>query len=171
MKEKWAILGSFWMYIHKTCLGNYLVLKFFWCVMYIQKSAHKCKLDVISQTEFVVQLLSCVQLLQPHGMQHVRLPCPSPSPGACSSSGPWSWWYHPAISSSVVPSPPAFSLSQYQVFFLRSQFFASDGQSIGVSALASVLPMNIQDWFPLGLTGLILQSKGLQLANRYVTAC
>ena len=100
--------------------------------------------------------------LWPHGLQHARPPCPSPTPGACSNSCPLSWWCHPIISSSVVP----FS-SWHQAFpasgsFPLSQLFTSGGQSTGVSVSASVLPMNIQDWFPLGLTGWIsLQSKGL----------
>ena len=98
--------------------------------------------------------------LWPHGLQHSMLPCQSPTPGACSNSCPLSWWYHPPISSSVVPFSSCLLSFPSSVSFPRSQFFASGGQSIGVSALASVLP--IQDWFPLGLTGLIsLQSKGL----------
>ena len=95
--------------------------------------------------------------LWPHGLQFARLPGLSPTPGACSSSCPPSWWCHPTISSA---SLPAFSLSQQSGSFPMSQFFTLGGQSIGVSA--SVFPMNIQDWFPLGLTDLIsLQSKGL----------
>ena len=100
-------------------------------------------------------------ILQPHGLQHARISCPWPTPRACSNSSPLSWWCHPTISSSVV------LFSYLQSFpasgaFLISQFFALGGQSIGVSASASVFPRNIQDWFPLGLTGLIsLQSKGL----------
>ena len=96
--------------------------------------------------------------LQPHGLQHTRLPYPSPTP-ACSNSCPLGWWCYPTISSSVLP------FSCLQSFpasgsFPMNQFFTSDGQNIGASA--SVLPMNIQDWFPLELTGLIsLQSKGL----------
>ena len=97
--------------------------------------------------------------LWPHGLQHTRLPCPSPTPGDNSNSCPSSWWCHPAISSSVV-----LFFSHHQSFpasgsFPVSQFFASGGQSSGVSA--SVLPMNIQDWFPLGLTGWVLQFKRL----------
>ena len=99
--------------------------------------------------------------LEPHGLQHAKLPCGSPTPRACSNSCPSSRWCHPTISSSVV----SFPCLQYLLAsgsFPMSQFFASGGQSIGVSASASDLPMNIQDWFPLGLTGLIsLQSRGL----------
>ena len=91
--------------------------------------------------------------LQPHGLQHTRLPDLSPSPGACLSCCPLSWWCHPTISFSVIPFSclQSFPVSSFQM----SQFFASAGQSIRASASASVLPMNIQDWFPLGLTGLI----------------
>ena len=100
--------------------------------------------------------------LQPHGLQHARLPWPSRSPRVCSNSCPLSWWYHPTIPSSVFPfssCPQSFPASGY---FPVSQLFASGGQNIGASASASVLPVNIQGWFPLGLTALIsLQSKGL----------
>ena len=100
--------------------------------------------------------------LQPHGLQHARLPCPSPTPKACSNSCPSHQWCHPTISSSVIPfssCPQSFPASGS---FQKSQFFTSGGQSIGVSASASVPPMNIQDWFPLAWTGWIsLQSKGL----------
>ena len=113
-----------------------------------------CSLSV----EFSFSLMS--DSLQSHGLQHARLPCPSPTPGASSNSCPLHQWCHPTISSSVVPSP-AFGLSQHQGLF-QWVFFSSSGQSIGVSASASVLPMNIQDWFPLGWTSWIsLQSKGL----------
>ena len=88
--------------------------------------------------------------LQPHGLQHARLPCPLPSPGACSNSGPLSQWCHPAISSSVIP----FCLQSFPASgsFPVSQFFTSGGQSIGALASVSVLLVNIQGWFPLGLT-------------------
>ena len=100
--------------------------------------------------------------LQPHGPQHARPPCPSPTPGVYSNSCPLSRWCHPTISSSVVPFSSHLQSFPASGFFQMSQFFTSGGQSIGVSALASVLPMNIQDWFPLGWTGWIsLQSKGL----------
>ena len=90
--------------------------------------------------------------LRPHGLQHVGLPCPSLTPGACSNSCPLSWWCHPTISSSLVFSSCLQSFPASGSFPV-SQFFAPSGQNIGVSASASVLPMNIQDWFPLGLTG------------------
>ena len=93
--------------------------------------------------------------LQPHRLQHARLPCPSPSPGACSNSCPLSQWCHPTISSSVIPFSSCLKSSPASGSLPMSQHFASGGQSIGASASASVLPMNIQDWFPLVLTGLI----------------
>ena len=108
------------------------------------------------------QLLGVSDSLWPHVLQHARLPCPSPTPGVYSNSSPLSRWCHPTISSSVTPfssCPQSFPASgSFQV----SQLFASGGQSIGVSASASVPPMNTQDWFPLGWTGWISwQSKGL----------
>ena len=90
--------------------------------------------------------------LWPHGLQHARPPCPSLTPGACSSSCPLSWWCHPTISSSVVPFSPCLQSFPASGSFTRSQFFTLGGQSIGVSASAWLHPMNIQDWFPLGLT-------------------
>ena len=100
--------------------------------------------------------------LWPHELQHARLPCLSPTPWACSSSCPLSWWCHPTISSSVIPFSSCLQYFPGSESFPMSQFFASGGQSIGVSASASFLPMNIHGWFPLGLTGWIsLQSKGL----------
>ena len=96
------------------------------------------------------------------GLQHTRLPCPSPIPKACSNSHPSSQWCHPTISSSVIPFSSCLQSFPASGSFLMSQFFASGGQSIGASASASVLPMNIQSWFPLGGTGWIsLQSKRL----------
>ena len=100
--------------------------------------------------------------LRPHWPQHARPPCPSPTPGAYPNSCSLSRWCHPIISSSVVPfssCPQSFPASGS---FQNSQLFASGGQSIGVSASTSVLPINTQDWSPLGWTGWIsLQSKGL----------
>ena len=100
--------------------------------------------------------------LRPHGLQHTRLSCPSLSPWACSNSRPLSWWCHPTISSSVVPFPSCLQSFPASGSFPMSRVFASGCQSIGTSASASVLLINIQGWFPLGLTGLIsLQSNGL----------
>ena len=98
----------------------------------------------------------------PHGLQHTRLLCPSPTPRACPNSCLSSRWCHPTISSSVIPFSSHLQSFPASGSFPMSQFFASGGQSIGVSASASVLPMNTQDWSPLGWTGCIsLQSKGL----------
>ena len=126
------------------------------------------QVSLLNETMLQLLQLSSVQLshsvvpntLQPHGLQHARLPCPAPTARIYSNSCPLSWWCHPTTSS-VVP------FSHLQSFpasgsFQTSQFFTSGGQNIGVSASASVLPMNSQDWFPLGWTGWIsLQSKGL----------
>ena len=112
----------------------------------------------------VVQLLSHVRLFVTPWTAACQASCPSPSPRVCSNSCPLSWWCHPAIPSSAVPFfsyPQSFLASGS---FPVSWLFASGGQSIGASTSASVLPINIQDWFPLGLTGLIsLQSKGLSI--------
>ena len=100
--------------------------------------------------------------LWPHGLQHTRPPCPSPTPGVYSNSGPLSQWCHPTISSSVVPFSSHLQSFPASGSFQMNQLFVSSGQSIGASASTSVLPMNIQDWFPLKWTGWIsLQSKGL----------
>ena len=103
-----------------------------------------------------VQFSSVVlDYFRPHGLQHARLPCPSPAPGGCLNSCPSSKWYHPTISSSVTPFSSCLQSFPVPGSFLMSQLFASGGQRIGASASGSVLPMNIQSWFPLGLTGLI----------------
>ena len=100
--------------------------------------------------------------LQHYELQHARPPCPSPTPGVHPDSCPSSWWCHPAISSSVIPFSSCPQSLPASASFPMSQLFTWDGQGIGVSALASVLPMNTQDWSPLGWTGWIsLQSKGL----------
>ena len=100
--------------------------------------------------------------LLPHESQHARLPCPSPSPRDCSNSCPLSRWCHPTILSSVVPSSSCLQSFPASGSFPMSWFFTSSDQSIGVSASASVLPINTQDWFPFGWTGWIsLQSKGV----------
>ena len=141
-------------------------------VMKVKEESEKTDLKLnIQKTKIIasdpissVQFSSVTQLcltLRPHGLQHTRLLCPSPTLRACSNSCPSSRWCHPTISSSVIP------FSCLQSFpasgsFPMSQFFTSDSQSIETSASASVLPMNTQDRFPLGWTGWIsLQSKGL----------
>ena len=114
----------------------------------------------ISSVQFSHSVLS--NSLRPHGLQHARLPCPSQTPRAYWNSCPSSQWCHPTISSSVILFSSCLQSFPASGSFPMSQFFASGGQSIGVSASVSVLPMHIQDWFPLGRTGWIsLQSKGL----------
>ena len=100
--------------------------------------------------------------LRPHGLQHTRPPCPSPTPRVHPNPCPLRWWCHPIISCSVVPFCSCLQSFPASESFQMSQLFVSGGQSIGVSASTSVLPMNTQDWYPLGWTGWIsLQSKGL----------
>ena len=120
----------------------------------------KKKNSEINSIQFSCSVVS--NFLQTHGLQHASLPCPSPTPRACSKSCPSNWQCHPTTSSSVIPFSFCLQFFLASGSFLMSQLFASDGQSTVASASASVLLMNIQDWFPLGLTGLIsLQSKGL----------
>ena len=98
--------------------------------------------------------------LQPHGLHHARLPCPSLSPRVCSNSCALRWWYHPTILSSVVPFSSCFQSFPASGSFPMSQFFASSGQSIGTLDSSLVLSMNVQGWLPSGWTGWIsLQSK------------
>ena len=114
--------------------------------------------DKISSVQFSRSVMS--DCLRPHGLQNARPSCPSPTPGACLISHPSRWLCHPTISSSVIPF--FFCLQSFPASgsFQMSQLLASGGQNSGVSASASVLPMNIQDWFPLGWTGWIsLPSK------------
>ena len=101
--------------------------------------------------QFICSVVS--DSLQPHELQHATHPCPSPTPGSCSNSCPSSWWCHPAISSSVVPFSSCPQSLPASGFFPVSQLFAWGVWSIGVSALASGLPMNTQDWSPWGWTG------------------
>ena len=124
--------------------------------------------DFLSSIQFSRSVVS--DFLQLHGLQHTRPPCPSPTPGVHSDSCPLSRWCHPTSSSSVIPfssCPQCFPTSGS---FPMSQFLASGGQSIGVWASASVLPMNTQDWSPLRWTGWIsLQSKGLSRVFSSIT--
>ena len=118
------------------------------------------KIDYFTSVQFSNSVMS--DSLRPHGLQHTRPPCPSPTPRACPNSCPLSQWYHPTISSSVIPFFSCLQSLPASRSFPTSQFFASGEQSIGVSASASVLPINIQDSFPLGWTSWIsLLSKEL----------
>ena len=117
-------------------------------------------ISIINSAQFSLSLVS--DPLQPHRLQHARLPCTSPTPRVYSNSCPLSRWCHPTISPFVVPFSFCLQFFPASWYFPVSQFFTSGGQSIGVSASASVLPMNIQDWSPSEWTGWIsLQSKGL----------
>ena len=119
----------------------------------------------------LVQSLSHVQLFGTYGLQHARPPCPSPTPRAYANSCPSSQWCHPTISSAVVPFSSCLQCFPASRSFPMSQLFTSGGQSFGVSASASVLPMNIHDWIPIGWTGWIsLQSKGLSRVFSNTTA-
>ena len=129
----------------------------------LTKLAHigsTCMLSHFSSVQFSRSVVS--DSLRPHELEHTRPPCPSPAPRVYSNSCPLSRWCHPAISSSVIPFSSCPQSLQVSGSFPVSQLFTWGGQSIGVSALASVLPMNTQDWSPLEWTGWIsLQSKGL----------
>ena len=115
--------------------------------------------DNFNSVQFSLSVMS--DSLWPHGLQHARLPCPSPTPRAYSNACLLSQWCHPTISSSVILFSSLLQSFPASEFFPVSQFFASGGQSIGVSASTSFLPMNTQDWFPLGWTCVIsLQSTG-----------
>ena len=132
-----------------------------WRALWDQDSSQK----PFSQLPFIsVQFSHSVvsNSLQPHGLQHARPPCPSPTPGVYSNPCPSSQWCHPTISSSVFPFTSHLQSFPASGSFPMSQFFTSGSQSIGASASASVLPVDIQDWFPLRWTGWIsLHSKGL----------
>ena len=156
----------------ETDLGRVfaLIITFFWIFLKLLSFSQWSHILINTLTKDVCTCQSVSQFshsfmshfLRPHGLQHARPPCLLPTPGACSNSCPLSRWCHPTISSSAVPFSSHLQSFPASGSFLMSQFFASGGQSTGVSASASVLPINIQDWFPLGWTGWIsLQSKGL----------
>ena len=132
-----------------------------WCLIPALVSLRNRAGLAFSSVEFSSLAQSC-PTLRPHESQHARPPCPSPTPGVHSNSCPLRRWCHPVISSSVVPFSSCAQSLWTSESFPMSQLFAWGGQSIGVSALASVLPKNTQDWSPLEWTGWIsLQSKGL----------
>ena len=142
--------------IHKYIIPAFFIIIAFFPLPYL----HFCLIFI--QFSLVQSATQSCPTLQPHGLQYTRLPCPSPTPRACSNSCPSSRWCHPTILTSVISFSCCLQSFPASGSFLMSQLFTSGGQSIGASASASVLPMNIQDWFPLGLTGLIfLHSKGL----------
>ena len=121
---------------------------------------HQGSPKILTSVQFSHSVVS--DFLRPHELQHARPPCPSPTPRVYSNSCPSSQWCHPAISSSVVPFSSCPQSRPASGSFPMSQLFTWGGQSIGVSASATVLPVNTQDWSPLGWTGWIsLQSKGL----------
>ena len=130
------------------------------CFIRHKESSKYKALIQFSSVQFICSVMS--NSLQRHESQHARSPCPSPTPRVYPNSWPLSQWCHPTISSSIIPfssCPQSFPASES---FQMNQLFVSGGQNITVSASASVLPMNIQDWFPLGMMGWIsLQSKGL----------
>ena len=120
------------------------------------------KTSLLGNFSSVSSVTQSFPTLQPHGLQQARPPCPSPAPGVYSNSCPSSQWCHTFIPSSVIPFSSSLQSFPASGSFQMNQFFASSGQNTGVSASASVLPMNIEDWFPLGWNGWIsLQSKGL----------
>ena len=129
------------------------------CVCAKLLQSHPTLCDHLDSVQFSCSVVS--DSLWPHGLQHARTPSPSPTPGVYSNSWTLSQWCHPTISSSVVPFSSCLQSFPASGSFPMSQLLTSNDQSTGPSASASVLPMSIQGWFPLGLTGLItLQSKG-----------
>ena len=141
-------------------LSGVVVLSRGWYLLHYES---KCGFKKIFCGKLVQFSCSVILIsLQSHGLQLTRIPCPPPTPRACSNSWQLSWWCHSTISSSVVLFSSCLQFFPASGSFPASQFFTSGGRNIAASVSASVLPMNIQDWFPLGLTGWIsLQSKGL----------
>ena len=157
------IMNGYWVLSNAFSVSIEMAIWFFYSInmmchidwfAYVKPSLHQ------SVRQFSRSVMS--DSLRPQGLQHPRPPCLSPTPGACSNSYPSSRWCHLATSSSVIPLSSHFQSSPASGSFPMSQFFTLGDQSIGVSTSASVLPMSIQDWFPLGWTGWVfLQSKGL----------
>ena len=137
-------IGQSNQYCH-NCHNNVVPVKIDqWCL----SASGSASIQQKESVQFSHSVLS--NPLQLHGLQRAQLPCPSPTPRACPNSCPLTWWRHPTISSSVVPFSSCFQSFPASGSFQMSYFFTSDGQSIGVSASTSVLPMNTQDWSPLG---------------------
>ena len=159
LKDVWSMWGSHMHSFWEHCWAGFSVSMSFTA---LEQLPGRRLWQFLIHTHYLFNCSVLPDSLWLHGLQHSRLPCPSPTPRVCSNSCPLSWWCHPTISSSVTPfssCPQSFLASGS---FPMNQLFTSDGQSISASISASVLPMNIQGWFPLGLTGLIsLPSKGL----------
>ena len=133
-----------------------------WVAMPSSRGSSQFSAFVFSSVQFSGSVMS--NSLRPHGLQHARLPSPSPTSRACSNSNPLSWWCHVTTSCSVIPFCSYLQSFPASGSFPMSWVFAPGCESTGASTLASVLPVNIQDWFPLELTGLIsLQSRGLSI--------
>ena len=152
-----------YIYIHSLCFGFPKMATNYQLLFSTRHENSSLSLESeLSSVQFSRSVVS--NSLQPHRLQHARLPCPSPTPGVYSNSCPLSQWCHPTLSSSVDPFFSHLQSFPASGSFPMSQLFASGGENIWVSASKSVLPMNIQDWFPLGWTGWIsLQSKGTLL--------
>ena len=145
---------TWWFFSYSVLKNKFIYFKLCW-VFVAARTFSSC-----SSVQFRHSVMS--NSLLPHGLQHASPPCSSSTPRVYSNSCPSSQWCRPTISSSLVPFSSCLLSFPASGSFLTNQFFTSGGQSIGVSASASVLPMNTQDWFPLGLTGLIfVLSKGL----------
>ena len=159
LKDIWAMCGS---HKHSCCEHCWARFSVSMGLTALGQIPGRRLWQFLIHTHYLFKCSVLSDSLWPHGLQHSRLPCPSPTLRVCSNSCPLSLWCHPTISSSVTPfssCPQSFPASGS---FPMSQLFTSGGQSITTSTSASVLPMNIQGWFPWGLTGLIsLESRGL----------
>ena len=155
-KERYKVRG------HVPCDGSESIIKTCKHTSYSVNQTHESKINFAQWQDFQFSHSAVSDSLRPRESQHARPPCPSPTPGVYRNPCPLSRWCHPTISSSVVPFSSCPQSLPASGSFQMSQLFTSGGQSTGVSASTSVLPMNIQDWSPLGWTSCIsLQSKGL----------
>ena len=171
--------NNYLLSLREECVDSSLCSKFLWRV---GRGNSVMVIQLPQLIKKIVSFLKGIRSVQfsrsscptvTHGLQHARVPCPLQNPGACSNSCPSCRWCLPTIPSSVVPFSSCLQSSPSSGSSPMSQFFASGGQSIGVSALPSVLPMNTQDWSPLGWTGWTsLQSKGLtSVVSNSVWSC